>query len=896
MAAPDAARWRALSPHLDALLDAEPSARAAQLATLRAQDPALAEELAALVAEHESLQAEGFLEAGALPPPAGLAGQTLGAYTLERQLGEGGMGQVWLARRTDGRYEGHVAIKLLRGGLRAGVERERFAEEGRILARLDHPHIARLLDAGVSAEGAPFLVIEHVDGEAIDRHIERLRLPLAQRVALLLDACDAVAHAHARLILHRDLKPSNVMVRADGQLKLLDFGIAKLLDRPADDSLTERVGAAYTPRYAAPEQRQGEEVTTATDVYALGVLLYELLGGGHPTAEDGASPLEQLRALVEREPRPLSEQLRRRAAGGDTARRRDARAARGDLDTVVARALAKRPSERYANAAELAADLRRWRAHEPVQARPAHWLYRSAKFARRHRVAVGAAAGVAAALLGGAGVALHEAREAQAQRREAEGLIEFMLGDLRRRLQPVGRLDVLDAVGTRALAYYAAQDPSALDADGLGRRSRALHLIGEIAERRGQLDEAARRFDSAAAATAELLARAPQDGQRLFDHAQSEYWVGFIARRRGDLGAAEAAMRRYGQLARQLEQVALATPGASAEWRAERPYAEQNLGVILLDAGRPREALAVLESAAAALQQLRTASAGAAESLPVTLGWLARARESSGDLPGALAAREASAAAAPAGSVPDSVAEYDRALALIEAAALRLAMGDSGAAVATADTALELLQGLAERDPSNLDWAGQLGLARLQRAQALAARGDLAAARRDVAEAGAALAPLWQTDPDKRYWHVKVRGLWLLARAALLPGEPAADELDRFVAAVSQAEAARGPLEGELSGVVAQVLLLRGDRIAERRGEPAAAERDWSGAAARLAARASAGDLTARALHAHARLRLGDAQAARQAAEKLASTPYRHPLLADLQRRLGTAGKAASGS
>lgn len=891
MAAPDAERWRALSPHLDALLDAEPPARAAQLAALRERDPALADELAALLAEHEALGAQGFLDAGALPPPAGLAGQTLGAYTLERLLGEGGMGQVWLARRTDGRYDGHVAIKLLRGGLRAGAERERFSEEGRILARLDHPHIARLLDAGVGADGAPYLVLEHVDGEPLDRHVERVQPPLAQRVALLLDACDAVAHAHARLILHRDLKPSNVMVRADGQLKLLDFGIAKLLDRPDGDSLTERVGAAYTPRYAAPEQRQGEDVTTATDVYALGVLLYEGLGGGHPTADDGATPLEQLRALVEREPRPLSERLRERGV-------RDWRAARGDLDTIVACALAKRPAARYANAAALAADLRRWRAHEPIHARPDRWLYRSAKFVRRHRVGVAAAAVTASALLAGTGVAVQEAREAQAQRREAEGLIEFMLGDLRRKLQPVGRLDVLDAVGSRALAYYAAQDPGALDADGLGRRARALHLIGEIAERRGQLDEAARRFDSAAAATALLLARAPEDGQRLYDHAQSEYWVGFVARRRGDLAAAEAAMRRYAELAVRLERVALATPGTPADWRAERPYAEQNLGVILLDRGRPQDvqdARAVLARAAAALQALRADSAGAAESLPVTLGWLARAHELSGDLPAALAAREASAAAAPAGGVPDSVADYDRALAWVEAAALHLAMGAPAAARASADASVGLLQALVARDVSNLDWAGQLGLARLQRAQAHAAAGDLAAARADVAAAGPALAPLWRADPDKRYWHVKVRGQWLLARAALATGsagEPAPAELDAFADAVARTEAARGPLDADHARVAAQVLLLRGDRSADR----AAAVRDWTAAAGRLAARAAAGDLTAQALHAHAQLRLGDAQAARQAAEKLASTPYRHPLLADLLRRLGAAGRAAPGS
>lgn len=878
-----AARWRELSPYLDELLDLAPPARAARLQALAEGDAALADDLRALLAEHEVLDAEGFLEAGALPAPAGLAGQAVGAYTLERLLGEGGMGQVWLARRTDGRFEGQVAIKLLRGGLRGGADRARFAEEGRILARLDHPHIARLLDAGVGAGDQPYLVLEYVDGEPIDRHLQRVAATPEQVVALMIDACDAVAHAHARLTLHRDLKPSNMLVRHDGQLKLLDFGIAKLLDRPDAGALTERVGAAYTPRYAAPEQHQGQDVTTATDVYALGVLLYELLGGGHPTAEDGANPLEELRAAVEREPRRLSEQVRRR---GGAARR-----LRGDLDTIVARALAKQPAARYANAADLAEDLRRWRDHQPVLARPDGWLYRSAKFVRRHRVGVGAAAVALTAVVGGAAVALLEAQEAQARRRDAEGLIEFMLGDLRQRLQPVGRLDVLDAVGTRALAYYEGQDLASLDADALGRRARALHLIGEIAERRGQLDEAARRLDSAAAATALLLERDPADAQRLFDHAQSEFWIGFVARRRGDLAAAETAMRRYVALADRLAQAA--GPDAPPEWALERPYAQQNLGVLLLERGQVPDAIAQLAAAAEGLQAVARAHPALSDGLPVTLGWLARAREAAGDLPGAVAAREASlqVLAQPAPGVPDSVNEYDRALALVELAALRLSLGDAEAAQRSADASIGLLQALARRDAANLDWAGQLGLAHLQRAEALAAlaRPDEAAA--DVARAGEVLAPLWGTDPDKRYWHVKVRGLWLVARAMLAPPDPGLRaELDAWLAATARSEAARGPLDGEQQRLVAHVLLLRGD-AAQAAGEADPAARDWRQAAAQLAARAAGGDLMAQALLAHAHWRLGDAQAAARAADKLATTPYRHPLHADLLRRLGPAGK-----
>ena len=332
------ARWAALSPRLDELLDQSEGERAAWLAALRAQDAALADELEALQARLQGLDARGFMSAQALPAPPGLAGQTIGAYRLEREIGRGGMGQVWLARRTDGRYEGAVAIKLLQGGLLARGEAERFAREGRILARLDQPHIARLLDAGVTTDGQPYLVLEYVDGEPIDRYVQRHEPPLAARLALMIDAAEAVAHAHARLILHRDLKPSNMLVRADGQLKLLDFGIAKLLDEQAGGAageVTQRAGQAYTPRYAAPEQLLGQDVTTATDVYALGVLLYQLLGGGHPTGKPDGTPLDELRAAVETEPRRLSDQVGR---GNEPGARRRAAELRGDIDTIVARA------------------------------------------------------------------------------------------------------------------------------------------------------------------------------------------------------------------------------------------------------------------------------------------------------------------------------------------------------------------------------------------------------------------------------------------------------------------------------------------------------------------------------------------------------------------------------
>ncbi|HET7865248.1 MAG TPA: serine/threonine-protein kinase, partial [Burkholderiaceae bacterium] len=307
----DRSRWERVSPLLDELLDLDPTPRAERLAALRGQDPALGAELSEMLQRLDVLEHDSFLQSPAKLPDLGMAGQTLGAYTIVRELGRGGMGSVWLAQRADGSYEGNVAVKFLTGGALLRGSAERFAREGSILARLAHPNIARLIDAGVSADGQRYLVLEYIDGETIDRYCERMVLDVTARVRLFIGVLAAVAHAHNRLILHRDIKPGNILVTGAGEVKLLDFGVAKLMDDAtvpaAATELTQLAGRAYTPAYAAPEQVEDGDVTTATDVYALGVLLYGLLGGGHPTAVPGSTTLEQLRAVVEAEPRRLSE-------------------------------------------------------------------------------------------------------------------------------------------------------------------------------------------------------------------------------------------------------------------------------------------------------------------------------------------------------------------------------------------------------------------------------------------------------------------------------------------------------------------------------------------------------------------------------------------------------------
>jgi serine/threonine protein kinase len=416
--------WQSISPHLDRALEIPEEERAAWLASLSEENAALATHLRKLLDEHRLLAQERFLEQSpvTLSVPSAAAGETFGAYTLATPIGQGGMGSVWLAERSDGRFERRVAIKFLNIALAGRSGQERFKREGTILGRLAHPHIAELVDAGLSASGQPYLILEHVDGEHIDRYCDQHTLDLVARVRLFLDVLAAVAHAHANLIVHRDLKPSNVLVRADGQVKLLDFGIAKLLEndeRPgAETKLTREGGGMLTPHYAAPEQVTGAPVTTATDVYASGVLLYILLAGEHPAGPGPYSAADLVKAIVETEPRRLSDtassssNAARLATKADTLRR----LLQGDLDTIVAKALKKNPQERYASVTALADDLGRYLRHEPITARPDTVAYRTSRFVRRNRTAVALASLVFVAAVAGVASTLAQARVARAQR------------------------------------------------------------------------------------------------------------------------------------------------------------------------------------------------------------------------------------------------------------------------------------------------------------------------------------------------------------------------------------------------------------------------------------------------------------------------------------------------
>ncbi|MBS0420860.1 MAG: serine/threonine protein kinase [Proteobacteria bacterium] len=394
---PDPPTWQRISAALDQGLDLSPAEREAWLTSLETSEPTLATRLRELFIQHERLEDSGFLNGSPSASPAlmslfstSLEGKQAGAYVIERLLGRGGMGEVWLASRSDGRYEGRCALKFLERSVAQPKLAERFGHEGRLLGRLVHPNIARLLDAG-SLEGRQYLALEYVDGEPIDRYSESHNLSVEDRVRLILDVIGAVAHAHAHLIVHRDIKPSNVLVTRDGSVKLLDFGIAKLLRAGSDEDdplVTRFEEVALTPEYAAPEQLLGESSSTATDVYQVGMLLYVLLTGRHPFAGSGTRA-ERVRAAIEGRV-PYASQF----ATGPMRKQ-----LRGDLDAILAVALHKNPTDRYATAEGLREDLVRFLNRRPVSARQGAAFYNSIRFVQRHWLGLCAAGFVAVGLL-----------------------------------------------------------------------------------------------------------------------------------------------------------------------------------------------------------------------------------------------------------------------------------------------------------------------------------------------------------------------------------------------------------------------------------------------------------------------------------------------------------------
>lgn len=659
--------WRRLSPLLDELIDLPDHARERRLAELAETEPAMAREVQRLLdldRRHPDFLADPAV-ATMLGHP--LVGRMIGPYRLEREIGEGGMGQVWLAERADGLYERRVALKLLRPGLASADLKQRFQRERQILARLAHAHIARFLDAGVSDDGQPYLALEYIQGEPITVYARRQNASVADRVRLLLQVCAAVSHAHASLVVHRDLKPSNILVTSAGDVRLLDFGIAKLLDTPSSGSEHTLLDArAFTLHYAAPEQLAGEPVGTMTDVYSLGVVFYELLTGFRPYRVESDTDAAWQAAILESDAiRPSLAVLRPQAMsvpGGGVAPSPDARLARqlaGDIDTIVLKALHKVPARRYASIEALAQDLQRYLEGRPILARPAGVGYRFCKYLRRHGLALAAGVGVFALLSTSLAVAVWQAREAISEAARAQAMQGFVVSlfegdhapasqamDLRGLLQagleragtdlvdePVSQVAMLGLIA-RLLNNIGDHD-QALDAIGL--QTLALAKLGEADRREAQIDAWIEQ------ARAHRGLGQTQACEALFEADANPELLGpeYTAARRADLMSEKARCLRLTGRTREVRDLlehALELRQTDGDNRAQ---AESliDLAAIDADAGLPDEAIAGLRRALDRLRVAEEDDGPLAVAIWRNLGMLYRER---GDLTAAEgAAREA---------------------------------------------------------------------------------------------------------------------------------------------------------------------------------------------------------------------------------------------------------------
>jgi len=417
--------WDQVQELFNAAVDLPGVERAAMLEQACAGDEALRLEVESLL--HSDEQASSFIEDCASQVPRDLlmepereddfAGRQFGAYQIIREIGRGGLGAVYLAARADDEFQKQVAIKVVRRGLDTDDILRRFRAERQILAQLEHPNIGRLIDAGSTEEGLPYFVMEHVDGQPITGYCDAHKLSTTERLELFRLVCGAVTYAHQHLVIHRDIKPSNILVSSDGAPKLLDFGIAKVL-HAADPlaALTMTGGRAMTPDYASPEQVRGEPITTSTDIYSLGVLLYELLTGQKPYRLTAHTPEELSRAVIDQIPeRPSTALVRTQQSEV-----RNQKSLRGDLDNIILMAMRKEPARRYSSTAQLSGDIERHQRGLPVIARKDTFSYRAEKFIRRNTIAVAAAVLVLLSLIGGTAIAVAQARRATVHARIAE--------------------------------------------------------------------------------------------------------------------------------------------------------------------------------------------------------------------------------------------------------------------------------------------------------------------------------------------------------------------------------------------------------------------------------------------------------------------------------------------
>jgi serine/threonine protein kinase len=635
---PASERWARVKELFEAAADLAPNDRATLLSKECDGDAALRREVESLL--DSDAHTDGFIEQPVLemprdlfpePPEESLAGRQFGAYQIIREIGRGGLGAVYLAARSDDEYRKEVAIKLVRRGLDTEDILRRFRNERQILAQLDHPNIARLIDGGTTEDGLPYFVMDYVNGQPLAAYCEAHSLSTTDRLNLFRKACAAVTYAHQNLVIHRDLKPSNILVASDGEPKLLDFGIAKLLG-PEEEALAQTMAGqrVMTPQYASPEQIKGERITTASDVYSLGVLLYELLTGRRPYRLKTHTPAEISRAITSQEPERPSTAVAI-GAGNSKIQKPNPKLLRGDLDNIVLMAMRKEPARRYTSVGQFSEDIRRHLVGLPVVARKDTVSYRTGKFVTRHRIGVAAVALILLSLVGGIIATLIQVRTARRERAKAEA-ISIFLGktlyasnpDRGSNGQPTVK-DILDDASKRLASEQLADQPEV--------RAELQRIIGESYLSLGQYDLAEKNLTAAletqtriagedgiaalktsvslaglwaaakgdyAKANQFYLAKLPRlraeqrKGTLSADYLTSALnGVALLRRAQGDSREAEALLR---------EQLAL-LPQVSPEMRNNMGVAQAILALTLADQGKFDEAITIVREKIAAIRE-----------------------------------------------------------------------------------------------------------------------------------------------------------------------------------------------------------------------------------------------------------------------------------------------------
>jgi serine/threonine protein kinase len=570
-------RWQKIKDVLATVLDLAPDERAGYLAKSCAGDDLLRHDVEVLLQREQKSNAD-FLSQTSLAETVAVLlpeeenpwiGRRVGAYQIVEQIGIGGMGEVYRAYRADDQYRKEVALKVVRAGQDSGLVLSRFKNERQILAGLEHSNIARLLDGGTIDDGLPYFVMELIEGQTLNEYCNFRKLTTTERLKLFLQVCSAVQYAHQRLIIHRDLKPGNILVTADGMPKLLDFGIAKLLDTDPASQVSEPTMSMVrllTTSYASPEQIRGEALTTVSDVYSLGVLLYELLSGQHPYRTEGLAPHEVAKAVCEFEPEKPS-------AIGDSSSEKSHRDLRGDLDNIVLMALRKEPSRRYSSTEHLAADIQRHLDHLPVLARKDTASYRLSKFVGRHKLGVMASAVVAISIVSGLAIALHEAHVARVQAelaREQRQRAERRFNDVRKLANSLmfeihdsirdlpGATTARTLLVKRALEYldslsHEASGDAALQQELAAAYDRVGDVLGyDGAANKGDFAGAVENYNKALAIRESAAATNPNNVQIQSDLINNYFRLSFALQSTGDYDQALSDLHKAVPVAQKL--------------------------------------------------------------------------------------------------------------------------------------------------------------------------------------------------------------------------------------------------------------------------------------------------------------------------------------------------------